>query len=71
LTAAPRLPLEHCDRISRCRCSFKHYADRRSGDDRRQIFGSLVADALHGPANKRSGRDRRRGRLAERDYLRY
>lgn len=68
LSEAPRLPLERCNQIFRCRCGYKHYADRRSGDDRRQIFGSLSKDAM-GPANKRSGRDRRRGVPAEYDYL--
>ena len=70
LSEAPRLPLERCNQIFRCRCSYKHYPDRRSGDDRRQIFGSLSKDAM-GPANKRSGRDRRRGVQAEYDYLHY
>jgi hypothetical protein len=60
LTAAPRLPLEHCDRILRCRCRFRHFADRRSGDERRQMFGALTVDTLKGPVNRRSGIDRRR-----------
>jgi hypothetical protein len=59
LSAAPRLPLEQCDRIMRCRCRFKHFADRRSGDDRRQIFGSLTEDTLRGPMNRRAGMERR------------
>ena len=71
LTEAPRLPLEHCNRIIRCRCRYKHYADRRSGDDRRQIFGSLAYDAPGGTADRRSGQDRRRGKPAEYDYLNY
>jgi len=71
LSDAPRLPLERCNQIFRCRCSYKHFADRRSGDDRRQIFGSLSQDALVGPGNKRSGRDRRRGKPAEYDYMQY
>jgi hypothetical protein len=60
LSAAPRLPLEYCDRIVRCRCRFKHYVDRRSGDDRRQMFGSLTEDTLRGPMNRRGSSDRRK-----------
>ena len=71
LGEAPRLPLERCNQIFRCRCDYKHYADRRSGDDRRQIFGSLSQAAPMGSANKRSGRDRRRGAPAEYDYMHY
>jgi hypothetical protein len=60
LTAAPRLPLEDCDRIMGCRCRFKHYSDRRSGDDRRTMFAPLGGDAVNGPLNRRSGVERRR-----------
>jgi len=71
LGEAPRLPLERCNQIFRCRCDYKHYADRRSGNERRQIFGSLSEAAPVGSANKRSGRDRRRGMPAEYDYIHY
>jgi hypothetical protein len=60
LTAAPRLPLEACDRIMRCRCRFKHYGDRRCGDDRRAMFAALGGDTAQGPVNRRSGVERRR-----------
>ncbi len=36
--AAPHLPLPECD-APNCSCSFKHHADRRSGEDRRNPFG--------------------------------
>lgn len=32
---APKLPLNACDRIGECDCQFRHYADRRRHDDRR------------------------------------
>lgn len=32
---APKLPLNACDRMSNCDCQFRHYADRRQQDDRR------------------------------------
>lgn len=36
---APRLPLADCGRES-CECRFQHYADRRTGRDRRSPFAS-------------------------------
>ncbi len=69
LMTAPRLPLEQCDRIAHCQCGYKHYTDRRSGDDRRQIFGSISQDALLGPVNRRAGSDRRRLATAEYEYF--
>jgi hypothetical protein len=70
-SAAPRLPLEHCDRILHCRCRFKHYADRRSGDDRRQIFGSQTEDSLRGPMNRRVRSDRRKQAPARYSYAQH
>lgn len=32
---APKLPLNACDRIADCDCQFRHYADRRQREDRR------------------------------------
>jgi hypothetical protein len=71
LMTAPRLPLEQCDRIADCRCGYKYFSDRRSGDDRRQIFGSSAQDTLRGPVNRRAGRDRRRLATAEDEYFDY
>jgi hypothetical protein len=33
-TAAPPLPLRHCEKSS-CTCRYVHYSDRRSNEDRR------------------------------------
>lgn len=38
-TEAPRLPLAACGRET-CECRFQHYADRRTGRDRRSPFAS-------------------------------
>jgi hypothetical protein len=35
----PRLPLPECDCPS-CECSYSHYADRRSGFDRRRVIAA-------------------------------
>lgn len=32
---APKLPLNACDRIADCDCQFRHFADRRQQEDRR------------------------------------
>lgn len=32
---APKLPLNACDRMNNCDCQFRHYADRRQQEDRR------------------------------------
>jgi len=32
---APRLPLDQCT-VPNCRCQYKHYDDRRDGEDRRE-----------------------------------
>lgn len=59
--AAPRLPLEGCDRISECVCKYNNHPDRRSAEDRRNVFGSLSTSGEIGMRsdNKRSGMDRR------------
>ena len=58
---APRLPLERCDRISECLCKYDNYPDRRGGDDRRNVYGSMSTAGEIGmrDANHRSGMDRR------------
>jgi hypothetical protein len=58
---APRLPLERCDRIGECLCKYNNYPDRRSGDDRRDLFGSLSTSGEIGTdiSNVRSGMERR------------
>ena len=58
---APRLPLERCDRIGECACKYNNHPDRRSGDDRRDLFGSLSTSGEIGTdiSNVRSGMERR------------
>lgn len=34
---APKLPLNACDRIADCECTFRHFADRRQHGDRREV----------------------------------
>ena len=53
-TAAPKLPLPNC--------RFKHHDDRRSGKDRRNPFAASGSAIVTGtfPAEKRSGKDRRK-----------
>ncbi|MEX1199986.1 MAG: hypothetical protein WEB02_04285 [Methylophaga sp.] len=38
-TRAPRLPLNACDRMVSCDCQFRHFADRRRREDRRDGYG--------------------------------
>ena len=38
----PRLPLSQCD-AEVCTCSFRQHDDRRAGDDRRNVYGSLTS----------------------------
>ena len=59
--AAPKLPLPDCD-ASECRCRFKHHKDRRSGRERRNIWGQGLGGGATGqyPQEQRDGRDRRR-----------
>ena len=52
---APQLPLASCNQ--HCKCTFKHYEDRRQ-EDRRDAFN---ASGIHfsGEKNRRLGSDRR------------
>ena len=54
---APMLPVAECDQP--CKCTFKHYEDRRQ-DERRDAFDSR---GIHfsGEKNRRLGGDRRLG----------
>ena len=58
-SAAPRLPLPECD-VLECKCRFVHYKDRRDGEDRRNPYGGLVAEAASRGQEKRKGADRRK-----------
>jgi hypothetical protein len=53
---APRLPLPDCTLMTTCKCTYKHFADRRAGTRRaadRGMLGRYV-----GP-ERRAGRSRR------------
>jgi len=52
---APILPLAGCDRVTRCRCKYRHYTDRRT-EARRD------ADVGLPPAFREHERRARRGR---------
>ena len=60
LESSPRLPLEGCDRVGECECTYINHNDRRNHENRRNPYGSLSQGSfgLH-DANKRSGFDRR------------
>ncbi len=63
LDKLPRLPLDSCDRVASCKCSFTNHSDRREGDDRRiptTAFRGIVEDGSR-DVNNRSGKDRRTG----------
>ncbi|MCX4186462.1 hypothetical protein [Methylophaga sp. OBS4] len=51
------LPLSACDAIQ-CKCTYKHYADRRKGEDRRHA--STVMEHIYSKQEHRTGIDRRR-----------
>lgn len=60
---APRLPLNACDRIGECDCQFRHYADRRQQEDRRD--GSYVMRDMYRQEERR-GKKRIGRRAADR-----
>ena len=54
---APRIPMPQCAWPARCRCVYRHHADRRAGPRRiadRGMYGRPVA------LERRKGQDRRR-----------
>jgi hypothetical protein len=68
-----RLPLEACDRIQECTCTFQQHSDRRDGGDRRNEFGALSTSGTIGSdfTNQRSGLERRQDGDSELDDLEY
>jgi hypothetical protein len=54
---APRLPVPECTAAT-CTCRYVHFADRRSGQDRRATYDWTREREL-GVVNRRSGRGRR------------
>ena len=58
-TEAPNLPLAACDQVN-CSCRYRHYNDRRDGEDRRTRWGRTGGLLPHSGQNDcRTGRDRR------------
>lgn len=58
-TKAPTLPLGVCKQET-CECRYRHYSDRRDGEDRRNQWGRTGGLLPHsGEDNCRCGRDRR------------
>ena len=56
---APTLPLATCDQAT-CECRYRHYRDRRDGEDRRNMWGRTGGLLPHaGEDDCRTGRDRR------------
>ena len=56
---APTLPLATCNQDT-CECRYRHYSDRRDGEDRRNRWGRTGGLLPHsGEDNCRCGRDRR------------
>jgi len=54
---APRLPVPECTAAT-CNCRYIHYADRRSGKDRRSVYDWSRERQL-GMVNRRAARGRR------------
>lgn len=73
LEEVPRLPLDTCDRIRECSCRYEQHSDRRSGEDRREQFGSLSTSGKIGQdvLNMRSGLDRRANVDSDLDNLEF
>ena len=58
--AAPPIPLQGCD-VANCQCKFVHHADRRSGEDRRSPYPSIIGgDSGVFRQEQRGANDRRR-----------
>lgn len=55
----PQLPLTSCD-AEKCECKYLHHEDRRDGDDRRSIGGSL------GNIHIQTGQEERRNKRGRR-----
>jgi len=60
---APTLPLAGCSRPDRCRCTYQHHDDRRTGEHRR----AEEVDAFARPSPVANDRRKRRSRRATPD----
>jgi hypothetical protein len=54
---APKLPLPACTHPDECRCTYRHFEDRRNGPRRTEEIGGLQADKPE--VNRRKSRGRR------------
>jgi hypothetical protein len=63
LDELPDLPLEACDRLADCKCSFTEHSDRRNNENRRGHRRAFEKSGVDGDpgTNRRSGLDRRSG----------
>ena len=69
----PTLPLEACDRLADCQCSFTNHSDRRNDEERRGHRRAFEKTGVDGDAgnNRRSGLDRRSGIGSELQNIKY
>jgi hypothetical protein len=56
---APKLPLPGCSMPQQCRCRFKKYADRRSDEEDRRLFGASERSIWYAGEQRRKSRPRR------------
>ena len=56
---APRLPLPACDRAHSCKCTYRHFDDRRTGKRRSADAGSGVGGMPKPKSERRIARGRR------------
>jgi hypothetical protein len=59
-TEAPSLPLVDCEDPSGCRCRFRKYADRRTGDDDRRFPYEGHSAGWYTGGERRAHRGRRK-----------
>ncbi len=59
-TEMPSLPLPDCTMPRQCQCRFKKYADRRSEDEDRRIFGASERSVWYSGQQRRKSPTRRK-----------
>lgn len=50
---APQLPLADCSMPGQCRCHYQKHADRRSGEDRREMNHNSIGQSFYGGEKNR------------------
>lgn len=50
---APQLPLPDCSMPAQCRCRYQKHADRRSGEDRREMNHNSIGQSFYGGEKNR------------------